>query len=66
MSTPHQDSVWGSDGVISLPQPLETTDTDMVDMEGFCFTPLGLRVNVSNADRERIITSGYSPESRHG
>jgi len=52
-------STWGTDGQVSLPQPLETTDTDMADMEGFCFTPLGLRVNLSAVDREELLGSGY-------
>lgn len=54
-------STWGTDGVVSLPQPLETTDTAMVDMEGFCFTPLGLRVNISKVDHEALLGTGYNP-----
>jgi hypothetical protein len=53
---------WGSDGVISMPQALDTTDTAMADMEGFCFTPDGLRVNISHADREDILSRGYGPQ----
>lgn len=54
-------STWGTDGVVSLPKPMETTDTEMVDMEGFCFTPLGLRVNLSRVDHEDLLGSGYTP-----
>lgn len=54
-------STWGTDGVVSLPQPLVTTDTDLADMEGFCFTPLGLRVNLSLTDHEELLGSGYGP-----
>lgn len=53
---------WGSDGVISMPQALDTTDTAMADMEGFCFTPDGIRVNVSHADREELLAQGYGPQ----
>jgi hypothetical protein len=34
----------------------------MADMEGFCFTPDGLRVNISHADREDILSRGYGPQ----
>lgn len=62
-------STWGTDGVVSLPQPMPTTDTAMVDMEGFCFTPNGLRVNISRVDHEELLGQGYSPalpEAPHG
>lgn len=57
---------WGSDGVVSLPQALETTDTEMVDFGGFCFTPDGIRINVSRAEREDIIAQGYGPQGGPG
>jgi hypothetical protein len=56
------EAMWGTDGVISMPQPLDTTDTALVDMEGFCFTPDGLRINISHAEREDIIAHGYGPQ----
>lgn len=62
MSGNERRTPWGTDGVISMPQPLDTTDTAMVDMEGFCFTPDGLRVNVSRAEREDVIASAFKPE----
>lgn len=52
---------WGTDGVISMPEPLDTTDVEMADMEGFCFTPDGIRINVSRAEREDTISHGYGP-----
>lgn len=61
-----QDQDWGSDGPISLPQALENTAALKVDMEGFVFTPYGLRVNVSVVDREEILGSGYRPPLRGG
>lgn len=52
---------WGSDGIISMPEVLEDTDTDMVDFGGFCFTPDGVRINLNAAVREDIISHGYGP-----
>lgn len=53
---------WGSSAPISMPQALPTTDTAMADMEGFCFTPDGLRINISISEREDIIAQGFGPE----
>lgn len=53
---------WGTDGKISLPKPLETTYVEMVDMEGFCFTPDGLRANFTVSERDDLITQGYGPQ----
>lgn len=52
---------WGTDGVVSMPKALESTDAEMVDMEGFCFTPDGIRINISHAEREDTIASAYRP-----
>lgn len=56
------DIAWGTDGVISMPHALDTTDTEIIDMGGFCFTPGGLRINISAAEREDVILSGYRPQ----
>lgn len=56
-----QNVSWGSDEPISLPKPLEDPDVLMVDMQGFCFTPDGIRVNLTEVDREAIVTQGYGP-----
>lgn len=61
MSRESRRSPWGTDGVVSMPQSLDTTDTEMVDMAGFCFTPDGLRINISRAEREDIISSAFRP-----
>lgn len=53
---------WGTDGVVSLPKALDTTDADTVDMEGFVFGPDGLAVNISHAEREDILAQGYGPQ----
>jgi hypothetical protein len=57
---------WGTDGVVSMPQPLETTDTAMVDFRGFCFTPDGIRINLTRSEREDLLLSAYRPEVGHG
>lgn len=57
-----RDLSWGTDGVVSMPQSLDTTDTEMADFEGFCFTPDGIRVNISNAEREDVLVQGYGPQ----
>jgi hypothetical protein len=54
--------MWGTDGVVSMPQPVTTTDTESVDMEGFVFTPDGLKINISRSEREDIIASAFRPE----
>lgn len=54
------DATWGTDVPISMPMPVET-DVELVDMEGFCFTPQGIRVNLTAADREDLLGSGYGP-----
>lgn len=58
---------WGSDGQISLPQPMENSDVEMADFEGFCFTPDGIRINLTSVDRETILADGYAPQGvNHG
>jgi hypothetical protein len=52
---------WGSDGKISMPVPIENPDVAMADFEGFCFTPDGIRVNLTSADRDELIRSGFGP-----
>lgn len=59
-------NIWGTDGQVSLPQPMHTTDTEMVDFDGFCFTPEGLRVNISRADHEGLLHEGYGPTDLTG
>lgn len=53
---------WASDGAISVPQPLDTTNTEMADFEGFCFTPDGIRINISHSERESLISDGFAPQ----
>lgn len=58
---PTRDIPWGTDGVASMPQSLGSTDVEMADFGGFCFTPDGMRVNVSRAEREDLIMSAFRP-----
>lgn len=62
----NEKEIWGTDGVVSMPVPMETTDTEMVDMQGFCFTPQGLRINLSVVEREELLQTGYGPSRRPG
>lgn len=57
---------WGTDGVVSLPKALESTDTRMIDFEGFCFTPDGIRINITRSEREDLLLSAYRPEVGRG
>ena len=59
------DASWGTDGVVSMPRPLPSTDTSMVDFEGFCFTPDGIRINITQAEREDLLMSAFTPERGH-
>ena len=61
-----RDSSWGSDGVVSMPPALATTDTALVDFSGFCFTPDGIRINITAAEREDLLMSAFTPEVGHG
>lgn len=56
-----QELVWGTDGVPSMPKALDVPGATMIDMEGFVFTPFGLRVNMTDVDREELLRSGYGP-----
>lgn len=59
-----EEPIWGTDGRVSLPQSIQNESALKVDMEGFCFTPYGLRVNISEAGREELLRSGYGPMLR--
>ena len=52
--------IWGASAPVSLPKPRED-DTELVDMDGFVFTPQGLRVDMTSVDRDEIIASAYHP-----
>jgi len=53
---------WGSDSPVSMPQALDTTETAIAHMEGFCFTPDGIRLDISSAEREGVLMQGYGPQ----
>lgn len=56
------DPAWGTNGPMSLPKALDSTDVSMVDFEGFCFTPDGLRLNLSKAEREDLLANTFKPD----
>lgn len=51
---------WGTNGQISLPEVIDSS-VDSIDMEGFCFTAQGIRVNVTHAEREETVAAGFKP-----
>jgi hypothetical protein len=61
---------WGADGAVSLPQPKEhRPEDDPVEKRlgsGWVFTPMGLRHDLTEADREALYTATYSPEEHRG
>lgn len=61
---------WGADGAVSLPQAKEhRPEDDPVEKAvggGWVFTPMGLRHDITEADREAIYTAPYSPEEHRG
>lgn len=59
-------SRWGSDAPISMPAALDSTDTAIAHMEGFCFTPDGIRIDISAAEREGVLMQGYGPQGVPG
>jgi hypothetical protein len=56
-----RDNIWGADVPVSLPEPLESTEATKIPMDGFCFTADGLRVDITEAEREQLVASGYGP-----
>ncbi len=59
-------TAWGASAPFSLPKPREDGDMVEVDMEGFVFTPTGLRVNMTQVDRDEIVAASYRPQRRVG
>lgn len=53
---------WATDSLVSLPETMAEPDALKVDMEGFCFTFGGIRVNFSEADRDDLIASAFRPQ----
>lgn len=55
------DTPWGTDGEASMPQVLEEADAIRIPMGGFCFTPLGLRIDMTATEREELLSNAYGP-----
>lgn len=56
-----EDPPWGADVPISMPVPRQDDGGVEVPMSGFVFTALGLRHDLSEVDREELLSRGYGP-----
>lgn len=52
---------WGADVPISMPEPPPDDGAVSVPMSGFVFTPAGLRHDLTEVDREELLSRGYGP-----
>lgn len=52
---------WGTDTPISMPVPMGSERTVLVDMGGFCFTETGLVHAFTLADLEAYLYPTYRP-----
>lgn len=53
--------LWGTDTVISMPEPLPGGRKVHVDMGGFGFTEGGIAHNFSQSDMETLTTPAFLP-----
>lgn len=61
-----EQSMWGSDVVPSLPVTLEEADGERVSLGGFCFTPLGIRVDMTETERDELLAQAFKPAGGMG
>lgn len=69
MTNPYaSDAPWGCDVPISMPEPLEEPNTERVSLggSGMIFTPMGLRFDMSEEDREAWFSAPYRPKGDLG
>jgi hypothetical protein len=52
---------WGADVKVSMPQPLDDSNSGIVPMDGFTFTYSGLFHDLSRADWERLAVPSFAP-----
>lgn len=52
---------WGTDTIISMPTPLRSGQTPLIDMGMFTFTTTGIAHNLSAADLEAYLNPTYLP-----
>lgn len=55
------DAPWGTDTVISMPAPLDRSQTAYVDMGAFTFTEFGVAHNITSSDLETYLTPTFRP-----
>lgn len=53
--------VWSADVQISQPVPVNDDAPPMVSMGGFAFTAHGLKLNLTEADREEFFSPYFQP-----
>ncbi len=53
-------TAWGSDARVSMPEPIDPADV-VIDFGSHVLTPDGLRLNVSRAVRDEIVSFAYLP-----
>jgi hypothetical protein len=52
---------WGADVPVSMPQPAPTDAGAVVPMGGMAFTAAGLVHDLTEVDREELLSRGYGP-----
>lgn len=52
---------WGTDTPVSMPVPMSSAHTPLIDMGGFCFTQTGLMHAFTIADLEAYLYPTYRP-----
>lgn len=52
---------WASDVKISMPQPCDDPDGVSVSFGGIGFTPMGMRFDYTQAERDQFYSSLYAP-----
>lgn len=57
---PENDTSWGSDARVSMPEPVDGEDV-LVDFGSHVFTPGGMRLKMTGAVRDEIISNSFSP-----
>lgn len=59
-----EETVWGTDGVPSFPVAKKDNSARQIDMQGFCFTPDGIRIDITEIEREEFLSQGWGPVPR--
>lgn len=53
---------WASDVPVSAPAAIDPARPGLVDLGGFTFTTGGIAHNITQADREELLTPTYAPD----